>query len=58
MEVKKGTLVLFLGSLMHKSAANKSEKDRVAYTFSIVEGSSTFPIDMYVRPKDGVFDSL
>jgi len=58
LEVKKGTLVLFLGNLMHKKAANKSEKDRVAYTFSIVEGSSTIPIDMYVRPKDGFFESL
>lgn len=58
LEVKKGTLVLFHGNLMHKSGANKSEKNRIAYTFSIVEGNVECPADTYVKPVDGEFERL
>lgn len=58
LKVRKGTLVLLHGNLMHKSAANKSGKDRVAYTFSIVEGRLEFPSDMYVKPANGDLESL
>ena len=58
LEVKKGSLILFHGNLMHKSAANKSGKDRVAYTFSIIEGGLEVPKDLYMNPTDGGFESL
>ncbi|KAL8794976.1 MAG: hypothetical protein Q9195_002558 [Heterodermia aff. obscurata] len=58
LEVTKGSLVLFHGNLMHKSAANKSGKDRVAYTFSIIEGGLEVPKDLYMNPTDGGFESL
>ena len=51
--MKKGTLVLFDGNLMHKSAPNKSDKDRIAYTFNIIEGNAKFPDDSYMKPVEG-----
>lgn len=38
---KKGSLVLIHGTVLHKSAPNKSEKSRHAYTFHIVEQENT-----------------
>ncbi len=52
LEVKKGSLVLFHGNLMHQSGANRSQKDRAAYTFSIVEGKSEVPSDSYIRKEE------
>lgn len=57
LEVKKGTLVLFDGNLMHKSALNQNTtKDRVAYTFNIIEGSAACPEDSYMKPVEGGFE--
>ena len=36
-----GCLVLINGTVLHKSAANKSEKSRNAYTFHVVEEENT-----------------
>ena len=36
-----GCLVLIHGTVLHKSAPNKSEKSRHAYTFHIVEEENT-----------------
>ena len=47
LEVKKGTLVFFHGNTMHKSGTNESGNNRVAYTFSIVEGGTECPSDTY-----------
>ncbi|SLM37744.1 Phytanoyl-CoA dioxygenase [Lasallia pustulata] len=58
LEVEKGTLVLFHGNLMHKSGVNKSEKNRMAYTFSVVEGSADCPDDSCMKPADGGYESL
>ena len=58
LEVKKGTLVLFHGNVMHKSATNKSEKNRIAYTFSIIEGDLECPDDSYMKPAEGSFERL
>ncbi|KAL8860246.1 MAG: hypothetical protein Q9178_003217 [Gyalolechia marmorata] len=58
LEVKKGSLILFHGNLMHKSGANKSEKNRMAYTFSIMDGRAQCPDDSYVKPAAGTFESL
>ncbi|MCJ1248639.1 hypothetical protein MMC30_005857 [Trapelia coarctata] len=53
LEVKKGTLVLFHGNLMHASARNTSGKSRIAYMFSVVEGGLEAPADGYMRPVEG-----
>ena len=58
LEVKKGTLVLFDGNLVHKSALNTSEKNRVAYTFNIIEGHAACPDDSYLKPVVGDFEKL
>ena len=58
LEVKKGTLVLFDGNLMHKSAPNQSDKNRIAYTFNIIEGSAICLDDSYMKPVEGAFDKL
>ena len=58
LEVKKGSLILFHGNLMHRSGANKSEKNRMAYTFSVIDGRAQCPDDSYVKPVAGTFESL
>jgi phytanoyl-CoA hydroxylase len=44
-EVKAGTLVLIHGSVVHKSAPNYSKDSRYIYTFHVIEGNATYPID-------------
>ena len=58
LEVKKGTLILFHGNLMHRSDGNKSEKSRMAYTFSVIDGRAECPEDSYVKPAAGDLESL
>lgn len=58
LEAKKGTLILFHGNLMHKSEANRSSRDRIAYMFSIVEGGLKCPDNLYMKPTVGEYDSL
>jgi phytanoyl-CoA hydroxylase len=58
LEVKKGTLVLFHGNLMRKIGMNQSEKNRIAYTFSIIDGDVECPDDSYMKPIKGNFESL
>ena len=57
--VRKGTLVLFHGNLMHKSGANKSQKNKIACTFSIIEDDVVdCPDDCYMKSVDGDFERL
>ncbi|KAL8977582.1 MAG: hypothetical protein Q9205_006645 [Flavoplaca limonia] len=58
LEVKKGTLILCHGNLMHASGANRSDKGRMAYIFTIIDGSVDCPADAYLRPLDGDFLKL
>ena len=53
LEVKAGTLVLMHGSLLHASEANLSGNNRIAFNFSVVEGTLPWPADSYLRPYDG-----
>lgn len=53
LEVKRGALVVFHGNLMHTSEANKSQKSRIAYTFSIINGEAECPEDSYMKPVGG-----
>jgi len=43
IEVKRGTLVIMHGSLVHKSAPNLSDQPRHAYTLHIVRSISLVP---------------
>ncbi|KAL9640692.1 MAG: hypothetical protein Q9204_000603 [Flavoplaca sp. TL-2023a] len=58
LEVKKGTLVLFHGNLLHKSAVNMSGRNRVAYNFNVVEGGDAGKDDDYLRPENGQWERL
>jgi Phytanoyl-CoA dioxygenase (PhyH) len=58
LEVKKGTLVIFHGNLMHTSGMNRSEKNRISYTFSVIDSDVECPDDCYMKPLDGGFESL
>lgn len=58
LEVKKGTLILCHGNLMHASGANRSEKGRMAYVFTIIDGHLHCPDDAYLRPMVGDFLKL
>ncbi|KAF2830261.1 phytanoyl-CoA dioxygenase, partial [Ophiobolus disseminans] len=53
LEVEAGTLVLMHGNLMHTSAANRSEKSRVAFNFGVVEGGLEWKEDNYLQPYEG-----
>ncbi len=46
------------GQLMHTSGANKSNKSRIAYTFSIIDGDAKCPDDSYMKPVRNNFESL
>ncbi|KAL9002913.1 MAG: hypothetical protein Q9188_004186 [Gyalolechia gomerana] len=58
LEVKKGTLVLFHGNLMHKSGTNMSEKNRISYNFNVIEGSGDCSDSSYLKPADGKYERL
>lgn len=58
LEVKRGGLVVFHGNLMHTSGSNKSQKSRMAYTFSIIDGNAECLEDSYMKPVEGDFESL
>ena len=58
LEVKKGTLIVFHGHLMHKSRRNRSSKGRMAYTFSVISGRAKIDGDGYMVPEDGNLDKL
>ncbi|KAI4235479.1 MAG: hypothetical protein LQ349_003147 [Xanthoria aureola] len=58
LEVKKGTLVLFHGNLLHKSGANTSGRNRVAYNFNVVEGGDVGKDDDYLRPDSRQWERL
>ena len=58
LEVQKGTLVVFHGNLLHKSGINKSEKNRMAYNFNIVEGEGFIDEDGYLKPKGEEWEKL
>lgn len=58
LEVEKGTLILFHGNLLHTSGRNTSEKSRMAYMFSIIDGVCACPEDSYLMPVGGGFERL
>ena len=59
-EVKKGTLVLIHGNLLHKSEKNVSHKGRMIYTFHVIEGGegSVYDGRNWLQPPKGGFTRL
>ena len=49
LEVPKGSLVILHGNLPHKSAVNRSEMTREAFTLHIVEGQAHYPADNWLQ---------
>jgi len=49
LEAPKGTLVLLHGLLPHWSAANRSDKSRVAYSVHVIDGAAHYPDDNWLR---------
>lgn len=58
LEVKKGTLILFHGNLLHKSGINLSGKNRIAYNFNVIEGEGDGEEDAYLKPEEGGYERL
>ncbi|KAL8968235.1 MAG: hypothetical protein Q9197_004987 [Variospora fuerteventurae] len=58
LEVKKGTLVLFHGNVMHKSGTNRSEKNRISYNFNVIDGSADCLDGTYLKPANGEYERL
>ncbi|KAL8928144.1 MAG: hypothetical protein Q9208_001854 [Pyrenodesmia sp. 3 TL-2023] len=58
LEVKKRTLMLFHGNLMHKSGTNMSEKNRISYNFNVVDGSADCLDGTYLKPAGGEYERL
>ncbi len=52
LEVGKGALVIFDGKLMHKSGPNTSPKDRNAYSFHVVSGTTHYTADNWLQRND------
>ena len=53
LEVRKGSLVILHGNLPHKSAPNRSERTREAFTLHIVEGEADYPTDNWLQRDPG-----
>ena len=53
VEVKAGSLILMHGNLMHASAANRSDRSRIAFNFGVLEGSLPWLAGSYLQPYDG-----
>jgi phytanoyl-CoA hydroxylase len=54
LEVRRGALIVFHGLLPHLSYANRSPKSRHAYTLHLIEGSSYYPADNWLRRNDAM----
>ena len=49
LEVPKGSLILLHGCLPHRSAANRSDKSRHAYTLHVIDGACRYPDDNWLK---------
>lgn len=49
IEMKKGSLILIHSLLPHKSLQNLSEKSRIAYSFHIIDRTSTYPSNNWLQ---------
>ena len=60
VEVKKGSMVLIHGLVLHKSAKNESDRSRLIYTFHVYdEALSTYDKRNWLQPtKDHPFQYI
>jgi len=49
LPMKRGSLILFPGTLVHASGPNKSERSRYAYTFHVISGLADYPVDNWLQ---------
>ncbi|MDT7779053.1 MAG: phytanoyl-CoA hydroxylase [Acidobacteriota bacterium] len=49
LEVKKGALVILDGLLPHMSKTNRSPRSRHAYTLHVIDASSRYPVENWLR---------
>ena len=49
LEVEKGTVIVLNGLLPHLSRENRSAKSRHAYTLHVIDASSDYPEDNWLR---------
>ena len=54
LEVTQGTLVAFHGRLAHRSCANISNKSRHAYTLHIIDGTSKYLPDNWLKRSEAM----
>lgn len=52
LEVDKGTVIVLHGLLPHRSAPNRSDRSRHAYTLHAVERSADYPADNWLQRPD------
>ncbi|KAI5794838.1 hypothetical protein FPQ18DRAFT_328508 [Pyronema domesticum] len=57
-EVKKGSLVLIHGNVLHKSERNLSSRSRFIYTFHVIEGQNEYDEKNWLQPPEGGFSRL
>ncbi|KAJ1921337.1 hypothetical protein H4219_000653 [Mycoemilia scoparia] len=58
VEVKAGSLVIIHGSVIHRSAPNRSEKSRHIYTFHMIEGAYSYDEKNWLQPRTKPFTKL
>ena len=58
IEIKKGSLVVIHGSVVHASTANKSSGSRWVYTFHACSGGAVWDDGNWLQPSPGGFDKL
>lgn len=49
LEARKGSLVVLHGLLPHRSAANRSDRSRHAYTLHVIDGAAGYPADNWLQ---------
>ncbi len=49
MPMKRGSVIIFPGTFVHRSSQNISDKSRIAYTFHIISGNSEYPADNWLQ---------
>lgn len=52
LTVRKGSIVIFLGKLVHCSGPNFSDNPRNAYPFHLIGGNSNYPAENWLRRFD------
>ena len=55
-ECTAGSLLLIHGSILHRSAPNKSARSRYAYTFHCIEGNCDYDGKNWLQTPDGFVD--